>query len=93
MLKKLIPYHQIEVVTGAKALQYADGKLDVATKGGTKSIACDSIVLAAGYNENAELYEQLQYDIPEIYKIGDARRVANILYAVWDAYEVASHIE
>jgi 2-enoate reductase len=30
--------------------------------------------------------------LPEVYNVGDSRRVANIMYAIWDAYEVASNI-
>jgi 2-enoate reductase len=27
--------------------------------------------------------------VPEAYLLGDARQVQNIMYAIWDAYEVA----
>ena len=37
-------------------------------------------------------YEELKdMDIP-VYNIGDSNRVHNIMYAIWDAFEVANHI-
>ena len=34
------------------------------------------------------LYRQLEFDVPELYLLGDARKVSNIMYAIWDAFEV-----
>jgi len=31
-------------------------------------------------------------DIDEVYLLGDAKNVSNIMYAIWDAFEVANHI-
>jgi len=39
-----------------------------------------------------ELFEELRYDVAEIYNIGDSRGERNIRGAVWDAYEVARSI-
>ena len=30
--------------------------------------------------------------LDEIYLLGDARQVSNIMYGIWDAFEVANHI-
>ena len=38
------------------------------------------------------LYRQLEFDVPEIYLLGDAKKVSNIMYGIWDAFEVANHI-
>lgn len=92
MLEKLISYHNIVTITNAKALKYSDRKLVVEAQDGIKYLPCDSVVLSVGYKENSGLYKDLQFEVPEIYKIGDARMVANILYGVWDAYELANHI-
>ena len=37
-------------------------------------------------------YRELEFDVPELYLLGDARKVSNIMYAIWDAFEVANHI-
>jgi 2-enoate reductase len=92
MLKELIPFNGIKVMTSAKVKQYMDGCITCDTPEGETTIECDSVVLAVGYNSNRSLYEDIRFDVPQVYLLGDARRVANIMYAVWDAFEVANGI-
>lgn len=92
MLERLIPYKGIEVITEARADRFADGKLSYRQGNEQKELCCDDAILAVGYKEEAELYHQLEYEIPEIYLLGDAKNVSNIMYAIWDAFEVANHI-
>lgn len=42
--------------------------------------------------ENNALYHELEFEVPEIYLLGDAKKVGNIMYGIWDAFEVANHI-
>ncbi len=93
MLEALIPFNNIDVYTNSKVEGYQDGKLTVKCGEETKKIACDSVILAVGYKEENELYKQLEFEVPEIYLLGDAKKVSNIMYAIWDAFEVANHIE
>ncbi len=92
MLERLIPYKGIDVITEARADQFADGKLSYRQSNEQKELCCDDVILAVGYKEEAGLYHQLEYEIPEIYLLGDAKNVSNIMYAIWDAFEVANHI-
>ncbi len=92
MLEKLIPFNNIDVITSAKAVEHVDGILTLDTPEGEKNIECDSVILSVGYKENAELYRELEFEIPEIYLLGDAKKVSNIMYGIWDAFEVANHI-
>lgn len=92
MLEKLIPFKGIDVVTSARVTSFKDGKLTAETPDGIKEIACDSVVLSVGYTPNTGLYEALEFDVPEIYLLGDAKKNANVMYAIWDAFEVANHI-
>lgn len=92
MLERLIPFNGIEVITNAKAKSYDGKRLTVEAADGEKQLACDSVILAVGYQENNALYQELQFEIPELYVLGDAKKVANIMYGIWDAFEVASHI-
>ena len=92
MLEELIPYNGIEVMTGAKATGYHDGVLSVECADGGKDIVCDSVILSVGYKEEDSLYHELEFKVPEIYLLGDAKKVSNIMYAIWDAFEVANHI-
>jgi 2-enoate reductase len=49
--------------------------------------------MAVGYASERTLYDQLKNEVSQIHLLGDARQVANILYAIWDGYEVAAHID
>ena len=92
MLERLVPFNGVEVVTGAKVKSYAGGVLTAETAEGEKTIPCDSVILAVGYREEDSLYRQLEFDVPEIYLLGDAKKVSNVMYGIWDAFEVANHI-
>jgi 2-enoate reductase len=92
MLEQLIPFNGIEVVTGAKVTGYKGGVLTAEVGDSTKEIPADSVTLCVGYTSEASLYEQYKNDIDEVYLLGDARQVSNIMYAIWDAFEVANHI-
>jgi len=92
MLELLLPFHNVEIMTSAKVKGYENGTLSVETSEGMKELACDSVILSVGYNEENSLYHEVEFEVPEIYLLGDAKKVANIMYAIWDAFEVANHI-
>lgn len=92
MLERLIPFNNIEVIAEARADSYDGSRLTVKTADGERKLACDSVILSVGYQENDSLYKELQFEIPELYVLGDAKKVSNIMYGIWDAFEVANHI-
>ena len=92
MLEALLPYNGVEILTGMKAESFKNGVLTVSGDDGVKELACDSVILSVGYKEENSLYKEVEFDVPEIYLLGDAKKVANIMYGIWDAYEVANHI-
>ena len=92
MLEALLPFNGIEIITGAKVKEYKGNQLTVDTAGDAKRVTCDSVVLSVGYQEENTLYHELEFDVPEIYLLGDAKKVSNIMYGIWDAFEVANHI-
>ena len=92
MLERLIPYRGVKTVTSASVTGYRNGILSLVCSDEEREIACDSVILAVGYQEEDSLYRQLEFDAPELYLLGDARKVSNIMYAIWDAFEVANHI-
>lgn len=92
MLAELIPFNGIKALTSAKVEKFENGKLTVRCADGIKELFCDSVILAVGYQEEDALYRELEFDVPEIYLLGDAKKVSNIMYAIWDAFEVANHI-
>lgn len=92
MLERLLPYHGVKAITSARVTGFRGGILHASCGGEEREIACDSVILAVGYQEEDSLYRQLEFDVPELYLLGDARKVSNIMYAIWDAFEVANHI-
>lgn len=92
MLERLIPFNHIQVVTNAKVTGYQNGELTYTISGTAESIACDSVILSVGYKEEKSLYAELEFETAELYLLGDAKKVANIMYAIWDAFEVGNHI-
>lgn len=92
MLEALLPFNNVKIMTGAKVKEYKDGVLMVENAEGNTQINCDSVILSVGYKEENSLYHEVEFDVPEIYLLGDAKKVSNIMYAIWDAFEVANHI-
>jgi 2-enoate reductase len=92
MLGKLIPYNHINVITSARIKAYENGIVVCDTKTGEQQVVCDSVVLAVGYDSDKSLYEDIRFDVPGVYLLGDARKVSNIMYAIWEAFEVANNI-
>lgn len=89
MLKDLLHFHHVQQIAGA-GVKCIEGNMVTYTKDGEEhKLDADTFVCAIGYTSNNSLYEQLSLEENEIYLLGDARRVRNIMYAVWDAYELA----
>ncbi|MDF2504113.1 MAG: fldZ [Clostridium sp.] len=93
MLERLVPFNGVDVLTSSTVTEASENGVTV-NKNGTDSkfIECDSVILAVGYNSQRSIYNDLKNEIPEIYLLGDSRKVSNIMYAIWDAYEIASGI-
>lgn len=90
MLRLLLGQHGVNVITKARAMGYEDGALIVEAPEGTKALPATGIVECVGYMSRNDLFEACRYGKPQIHKIGDARTVANIMNAIWDAYELGS---
>lgn len=92
MLEALLPFHGVKSICGVKVTGFREGKAVFEEDGEQKAVPADSVVLCVGYRSADELYRELEFEIPELYLLGDAGKVSNIMYAVWDAFEVANHI-
>jgi 2-enoate reductase len=90
MLVRLLPRSGVRVLTSSSVTDFRQGTVTLATPGGREEIPTDSVILAVGYDSDRRLYDEIRFDVPRVLVLGDARRVANILYAVWDAFEVAN---
>ncbi|KJD45671.1 FAD-dependent oxidoreductase [Paenibacillus terrae] len=93
MLRDLVAFKDIHLLTNAKIVDANDQEFVLKNKDGEETILkADSAILAVGYTPQQSLYEDIQNDVSEAYLIGDAKQVQNIMYAVWDAYEVTRNI-
>ncbi|MBI5606593.1 MAG: FAD-dependent oxidoreductase [Deltaproteobacteria bacterium] len=92
MLKDLLRFHGVDVRTKAKAVEVTEKGLVITVSGREEEFSADSVVMAIGYDSDRRLYGELRHTISELYILGDARRVSNIMYAIWDAFEVARNI-
>ena len=92
MLERLLPFHGVDILTSARVQGWWEGGLAVSTPAGPRTLPCDTVVTAVGFSQENSLYYALRDRTAELYLLGDARKVANIMYAVWDAFEVANHI-
>ncbi|MEU6539651.1 FAD-dependent oxidoreductase [Streptomyces sp. NPDC047000] len=92
MLHDLVPFRGIEVVTDAQARRTTPDGLVVTVDGAERTVAADVVVTAIGYRPNADLREALRRSPVPSHLLGDARSVSNIMYAIWDAFEVATAI-
>ena len=93
MLIDLLKFHKVEAITNTSLLEVKkDGVVLIDKNFRQTSLKADTVVIAVGYKPDNKLYNDLTGKIPELYNIGDSREAANIMNAIWDAYEVARNI-
>lgn len=92
MLIDLLKFNKVDLYTSTKVLSIDGTNVKVETPEGEKTLSADTIISAIGYRENNALYNQIKdLDIP-VHNLGDSQKVHNIMYAIWNAYEVARGI-
>ncbi len=96
MLREIIRYYNIEVHTNAALASISENNgLDVLvnTPDGKKTISADSVILSVGYLPESGLADRLkEQGVQNVSVIGDARKVGNLMSAVYNAYEAAYKI-
>ena len=92
MLKELVYYNGVRVIKRAVVSNAENSRVKIRTEEGEHTLQADTLVLAIGYDPNRTLYDALAALNKEVYLVGDANRVSNIMYAIWDAYEVARNL-
>ena len=55
-----------------------------------KAVAADTVILSLGFSPNNALSTEFEGISPNLYRIGDCERVANVMKAVHDGFNVAS---
>jgi len=89
MLVDLLRFHGVEIYTSSQAIKTVDQGLLIRQEDKELTLAVDSVIMAVGYLSQKDLYQEVKDSDKEVYLIGDARKVSNIMYAIWDAYEIA----
>ncbi len=92
MLEELLPFQGVNIICNAKVTGFKDGAVSYETAGKAEKLDTDSVILSVGYRSADELYHELEFDVADLHLLGDAGKVSNIMYAIWDAFEVANHI-
>ncbi len=89
MLRDLLAYHQVEIMTNAKLVEVTETGARIAMEGEEKEIQADKVIIAVGYTSRSPVYDELKNSYTNVYRLGDSKKVRNIRAAIWEAYEVA----
>jgi 2-enoate reductase len=92
MLKGLLALNGVVVLTESRLTGAAGDNYIIQTPDGEKAVSADSVICAIGYDPDNALYDSVKGQVPYARLLGDARSVNNIMYAIWDAYELARGI-
>lgn len=90
MLKELVPFKGVTVLTNSTVSDGKEGFVTVTTNESIKKIKADTVALAVGFTSENDLYKALKFEVSDLHLIGDAKNVSNIMYAIWDGFEIAS---
>jgi len=92
LLREAVRLYGIDVLTNtslAGILMEDCLKVKVKTGDEEKEINADSVILSVGYTPDRALFEKLSGKVKDLYLIGDAKAVGNLLSVIYDAYEVS----
>lgn len=92
MLKDLVVFKGIDTYCSSKVVGANEEGFVIEGPLGQTMVKADSAIVAIGYHSENHLYDKVKFLHPNIRVIGDANKVQNIMYAIWDAYEVARNI-
>ncbi|MHB8064242.1 MAG: oxidoreductase [Ruminiclostridium sp.] len=92
MLKDLLTFNKIDVYRNSTVTVVNDVSVTVKTPEGEKEIKADTVMVSVGYRSNIDLYHSMTSSNKVIYNVGDSRNVHNIMYAIWDAYQLAREL-
>ena len=90
MLKDLMAYNNVEILTSTKIIKINDSSVAIERNGESRTIKADKVVIAAGYSPKDD-FKDIE-TAAEVYTIGDAERVGNLMSVIKDAHEAALKI-
>jgi len=92
MLRDLIKFNKIDIKFNAMVAGATNEGFILKTGEKEEVIRADSAIVAIGYNSQKSLYNEIKFEVPNVHLLGDAMQVQNIMYAIWNAYEVSRNI-
>ncbi len=92
MLDDLFAFYEVNVKTGHKLIEITADGVIVSHEEQDIYIAADTVIIALGFRSRPTCEAELYGTGIDIYKIGDANRVGNIMQAIGEAYEIARGI-
>ena len=92
MLMDLLKFNKVGTYTNVQVVNTEPGKVIVKCGEEQMELPADTLITAAGYLSDDRLYQRIKdMEIP-VYNIGDSSQVHNIMYAIWNAYELARNL-
>ncbi|MCJ7689837.1 MAG: FAD-dependent oxidoreductase [Clostridiaceae bacterium] len=92
MLKDLMEKHNVKIMTNTKLSGTNDEGVNLSQGNKNITVPAETICIAVGYKSENTLFHEIKNSDAVVHIIGDSAKVANIMKAVWDAYEVARSI-
>ena len=93
MLLDLLKFHKVNVLKNTSLFEVTDDGVGLVDSSFRKSaLQAGTVVIAVGLETEQKLFRTLVDKILRVYLIGDAKQPRNIMYAIWDAYEVARNV-
>lgn len=92
MLNDMLKFKGVKVMTSSLAKEITKDSVIVKTNDGEVKVDCDTVIFAVGYKSENSLFNKLEAIGNEVHLLGDAKNVNNIMFAIWDAHEVARNI-
>ena len=92
MLKDLVKFKEIDLRVNTAVIGANEDGFIIKSGDKEEVVAADSAIVAIGYISEKSLYDEIKFEVPKVHLLGDANQVSNIMYAIWNAYEVARNI-
>lgn len=92
MLEDLLVNEKVAIHTSSVIETTTNDSVKVKTADSTLELPCDTLITCVGYRANNALYNQLATLDTPVYNVGDSNKVSNIMFAIWDAYELARNL-
>ena len=90
MLLELLEKHGVKLIGDSNVAAFTEGGVEIEDRNWNHTVLpCDTAVIAMGMKSDTTLYDALREEIPDVYAIGDCRRVGTIMRANHSAFDLA----